>query len=161
MQASKYFTERIGLKAGLLICLTLILYFIFMRYTNLTGRAIAWGFNLIILFVGIVLTLSYFRTHTKPTIDYLPGMLLGSVTTSVCTFTFTFFVYIYFSAIDSDLLLSLKDNILFMGKEVTPLRAAGATLIEGLSSGIIISFIMMQYYKSGFGNASEDVTISG
>ena len=132
-----------------------------MRVLNLTGSGMAWGFNFVILFTGIILTYRYYRTKTKLNIEYLPGMLLGAMTTAVASFVFTFFIYLYFSTVDSDQLALLKDNVLFMGELVTPLRAAGATLIEGLSSGVIISFAMMQYYKSGFQKRVNEERIQG
>ncbi len=141
-----------GMKSGIIISSLLIIYFLIMRNFHLTGSAIAWGFNFVIIFIGITYTYRYFREQTKLNIDYLPGLLLGSLTTIVCTVLFTIFVYIYFSTIDPISLIILKDNILFMSGQLTPLKVSAATLIEGICSGFIISFTMMQYYKSGFKN---------
>ena len=141
-----------GIKSGLIISAILIIYFLIMRSFHLTGSAAAWGFNFIIIFAGITFTYRYYRTQTKLNIEYLPGLLLGSLTTIVCTVLFTIFVYIYFSMIDPVSLNFLNNNILFMSGQLTPLKASAATLIEGICSGFIISFMMMQYYKSGFKN---------
>ena len=161
MRETEISIEKTGIKAGLIISASLIIYFMLMRFFNLTGSAIAWGFNFIILFTGITFTYRYYRTKTKPNIEYFPGMLLGGLTTAVSVFSFTFFIYIYFWSVNSVQLLLLKDNILFMGEAVTPLKAAGATLIEGICSGVIISFVLMQYYKSGFRRTLNDKSIQG
>ncbi len=161
MEESKISIEKTALKAGLIICASLIIYFMLMRFLNLTNSAIAWSFNFIILFTGITLTYRYYRTKTKLNIEYLPGMMLGCITTGVAAISFTFFVYTYFSSLDPSLLQLLKDNILFMGQQITPLRVAGATIIEGICSGVIISFMMMQYYKSGFKRTMNDTIVQG
>ncbi len=150
-----------GLKAGLIVSISLIIYFMIMRFFNLTGSVIAWSFNLVILFTGIYFTYRYYRIKTKPNIDYLPGMLLGSITTLVSAGIFTIFVYLFFSSVDASQLLLLNDNILFLGEGVTALRVAGATVVEGISSGIVISFMMMQYYKSGFKISESDENDKG
>jgi len=148
--ASEVSTEKIGLKAGLIICTSLITYFMIMKYLNFMHSPVAWALNFIILFTGIILTYRYYRSATKLNVDYFPGLVLGCITTAATVLPFTLFVFIFFSLADQLLLSSLKDNVLFMGEQITPLRAAVATFVEGISSGVIISFILMQYYKSGF-----------
>ncbi len=152
---------RTSLIAGLLTALSLIIYFMIMRAMQLTGSAVAWGFNIVILFSGIYFCYRYYRMRTVLNVDYLLGMMLGTAVTAVSTVAFTFFVYFYFSSIDPALLSSLHGNILFMSDAVTPLRAASATFIEGLSSGIVISFAMMQYYKSGFMRMGDEPRAEG
>ena len=83
--------------------------------------------------------------------------MLGTEVAAVSVITYTAFIYLYFSFIDANSLGILNNNILFMTEELTPTRAAFATFIEGLSSGIVISFIMMQYYKSGFKGRVKDM----
>jgi hypothetical protein len=142
--------QQTGLKTGLLISVSLIVYFMIMKYFNFIYSAGAWSFNFVFLFGGIVLTYRYYRMETKLNVDYLPGIALGCITTAASVIPFTLFIYIYFLQVNPSLLVLLKDNILFMGEEITPMRAAVATFVEGISSGVIISFIMMQYYRSGF-----------
>lgn len=161
MSENKLSANVTGLKAGLIVSVLLIIYFLIMRFLNLTGSAIAWSFNLVILFAGIYFTYRFYRIKTKPNIDYLPGMLMGSITTIVSTGIFTIFVYLFFSSVDATQLLLLKDNILFLGEGVTALRVAGATVVEGISSGIVITFMMMQYYKSGFKISVSDENDKG
>ncbi len=141
---------RTGLMAGFLTTLFLIIYFMLMRAMGITGQAGAWLINFIILFGGINYCYRYYRIRTEPNVEYLPGIMLGTEVAAVSVITYTAFIYLYFSFIDANSLGILNNNILFMTEELTPTRAAFATFIEGLSSGIVISFIMMQYYKSGF-----------
>ena len=113
MQKDNISVFNTGIKSGFIISTALILYFLLMRNFHLTGSAIAWGFNFVIIFLGITYTYRYYRTQTKLNIDYLPGLLLGSFTTIVCTVLFTIFVYLYFSAIDPISLMILKILITF------------------------------------------------
>lgn len=153
--------EKIGLKAGLIICAALIAYFMIMNLMNMMDSPIAWIFNVIILLGGIYGAYRYYRSETKLNVDYFPGLLLGCITTCASVIPFVVYVYIFLSQSDPQPLLLLKNNILFMGEPVTPLKASAATLIEGISSGFIISFMMMQYYRSGFKRASREKTMHG
>jgi hypothetical protein len=153
--------EIIGVKAGFITCASLIIYFMIMRYSNFMDSGIAWGMNFIILLSGIILAYYYYRTKTTLNVDYIPGLILGSITTAASVIPFVLFVYIYFSQINPQKLLLLKDNILFMGEEITPMRAAVATMVEGLSSGVIVTFMMMQYFRSGFRRTRREVRMQG
>lgn len=141
---------KIGLVYGFFTFITLVIYFMIMRAFGITGSEIAWGVNFIFLFAGILFALKDYQGKTELNIAYLPGMLLGLTTSAISVISFAVFVWIYFTSSDPNLILALKDNILFLGEEITPTRAAGATLIEGICSGLIISFTVMQYYKAGF-----------
>jgi hypothetical protein len=141
---------QIGIKGGALIFVTLLLYFLIMERFKLIGSPIAWSFNFIILFVGLYLVYRYYRTKTVLNVEYFQGILLGCLTSVIGSIAYSAFVFIDFTYISPMELSFLEKNWLFMGAPVTAFTAAGATLIEGLSSGLIISFILMQYYKSGF-----------
>lgn len=142
--------EKIGIQEGLITSATLIIYFLIMNYFNFMDSAIAWGVNFIILWAGINLSYRFYRTKTKLNVEYFPGLILGGITTAASVIPYVIFVYIWFSNSDAALLSILKSNNLFMGENITPMKAAASTMIEGICSGIIISFMMMQYFKSGF-----------
>jgi hypothetical protein len=123
---------------------------------------IAWALNTIILGAGIMLTYRHYRTKTQLNVDYFPGLILGFITTAACVIPFVLFLYIWLSNGDAGLLQLLKDNALFMGGEqITPVKAAASTMIEGTCSGIIISYMMMQYYKSGFRRKNKEGLLQG
>jgi hypothetical protein len=88
-------------------------------------------------------------------------MMLGFETTMVTVIAFTLFVFLYFTSVSPALLESLGDNVLFMKKNVSPSSAAISTFVEGLSSGVIISFTMMQYYRSGFRRTRMEKSLQG
>ena len=102
--------ERISFKAGFIVSASLIIYFMVMQAFHLVGSGIAWGFNFVILSIGLVLTYRTYRSHTSPNIDYFPGVILGAMTTAISTVVYVLFVYFYLSAIDQESLVLLKDN---------------------------------------------------
>jgi hypothetical protein len=149
-EARKISFEIIGIQAGLITSVSLIVYFIIMKSINLLQSEIAWALNTVILGAGIMLTYIYYRSKTQLNIDYLSGLLLGIITTAVSVTLFAIFIYLWLSKFDTALLQLLKSNTFFMGGELTtPTKAAASIMIEGGCSGLIISFMLMQYYKSG------------
>ena len=48
--------ERISFKAGFIVSACLIIYFMVMQAFHLVGSGTAWGFNFVILSIGLVLT---------------------------------------------------------------------------------------------------------
>ncbi len=159
--ASTISAEITGLKAGLITSASLIAYFMLMKLFNFMSSPIAWAFNLAILGTGIILVFEYYRMKTTLNVDYIPGLILGSITTFVSVIPFAFFLYIFFSQSDPLVLSLLKENVLFMGEQITPTRAAFATAIEGLCSGVLITFIMMQYLRSGFRRKRNEKRMHG
>nr|MBP7246043.1 hypothetical protein [Bacteroidia bacterium] len=81
-----------------------------------------------------------------------PGIGLGFITSIVSLIPFAFFLYVYFTYIDLDLLLKIKSGSSLMGSYLTPLASAIGVAIEGAAYGVIISFVIMQYYKSSLTN---------
>ena len=122
-----------------------------MKYFNLTHITTLRFLNFFILTVGLAMTFRSYRMKTKIlNVLYLDGLLLGAATTVISVVLFSIFIYLYFSVINPLLLQSLKRNAVMMGTSLTALTAAATVLVEGVCSGIIISFSIMQYYKSGF-----------
>jgi len=153
--------QSVGIKEGLITGISLIIYFLAMHYFNFMDSAIAWGVNFIILWTGISLAYRYYRSKTKLNVDYFPGLILGGITTIVSVIPYSIFVYIWFSQSEEALLSILNSNNLFMGEQISPVKAAGSTMLEGICSGVLISFIMMQYFKSGFRRKRKEKIIPG
>ncbi|OFY84789.1 MAG: hypothetical protein A3F72_05895 [Bacteroidetes bacterium RIFCSPLOWO2_12_FULL_35_15] len=104
--------------------------------------------NFFILLGGIFFAFRYYKIKTKKQIEYLPGLLLGCFISIVSILSFALFVGLYFSMIDPQLLLELRGNSPIMGDYITPLSMVITIIIEGMCSGLIISFSFMQYYQN-------------
>jgi hypothetical protein len=140
---------KIGLEAGLITSGVLIVYFMIMKLFNFMTHEIAWGINFLILLAGIILAYSQFRSKSKLNIDYITGLSLGLITTVACVIPYVLFVFLFISQAEPAEIQGLSKNLFFMGEPVTALRIAGSTMIEGCCSGLIITFAMMQYFRSG------------
>jgi len=149
METVEKYIPKLALKAGLLICATLIIYFMLMKYLNLTHVTELRFLNFFILAIGLIMTFRHYRAKTKILkIRFLDGILIGVFTTFVSAAVFAIFVYFYFLNIDPALIQELKGNTVMLGTgSLTPLYAAITIVIEGICSGVIISFAIMQYYK--------------
>ena len=151
--------KKLQLKAGLLICAALIMFFLFMRYFNLIQIVELRCLNFIILLGGVNIAYSYYRKQTESNVEYFSGFFFGFYTTIFAVLPFAFFVFLYLWKVDPDLVNGLKSNSLFMGVEITPEKAAMTTLIEGTVSGVLISYILMQYYRSGSRNPLKNKAV--
>jgi hypothetical protein len=140
--------KKLDLKAGLLICAALIAYFLLMRYLDLVQIVELRAFNFVILFFGIILTFRYYKAHFDSEIDYFRGFVLGIFTSLYAVIPFALFVFFYLWKIEPGLVLELKSRSFFMGVEITAEKAAETVLIEGIVSGVLITYVMMQFYKS-------------
>ena len=144
--------KNLELKAGLLTSVALIVFFLLMRFIGLIQIVELRCLNFFILLAGVNLAFRYYRRQTTLNIEYFSGFFFGFYTALFAVIPFTLFVFFYLWKIDPSLVIGLKSNSLFMGIEVTPEKAAITTIIEGIVSGVLISFILMQYYRSGFKN---------
>ena len=161
-EMNKVSIEGIGIKAGVLIWISLVIYFILMKSSSLIESELAWAFNTIILGAGLMLMYRYFRSKTQLTVDYLPGLTLGIIATVVSVVLFSLTLYFWLSRFDTTLLELLKKNTLFMGGEaITPFKVAASVVIEGGCSGLLISYMLMQYYKSGFRRKAGEELMEG
>jgi membrane protein CcdC involved in cytochrome C biogenesis len=148
METTNKSIERIGVTTGLITSLLLVSYFSLMKALGLATVPELRYFNFFILLGGILYAYEQFRTPGN-NIEYLSGMGLGFITTVASVVPFAAFIYAYFTYVDPGLLATIKSNSL-MGEYLTPFTVTGAIVIEGLASGVIISFVLMQYYKSAY-----------
>ena len=131
---------------GILTCTCLIGYFFLMSAFKLQEVLALRAFNFFILLGGILWA---FRLYIKATeenkIDYFAGLKIGIRVVFTAVVPFAIFMAIYL-VYDGHLMYVIKENT-GIGDYLNPLTIAGAVCIEGLGSGMIITFIAMQYYK--------------
>lgn len=138
-------STSIAIKAGLVVTLSLIAYFLTMRMFNLHQVLLFRFFNFFFLLSGIIWALQRYKVITGQKIDYFVGLYIGCYTTIISVIPFALFVLLYLMA-DTAFMQIIVESVPY-GNFITPGTASGAILIEGTSSGLIISFIAMQYFK--------------
>jgi hypothetical protein len=146
-------TKHLEMKVGLVTCGVLIAYFLFMKLVDLIQITELRGLNIIILAGGVFYVYHHHRKQTHSNLEYFKGLLLGIFTTLYAVIPFSLFVFLYFWKLDPYLITTLKSHTLFMGMVITPEIATESILIEGIVSGVLLSFIMMQYYREGFADS--------
>jgi hypothetical protein len=156
METKKISIEKLVIIAGASEAVTLIAYFMLMRYLNMADIIELRSLNLFIQLAFILIVLKYYHYKTKVHIHYLNGLSLGFFTSAVGVVLFSIFVYLYFLKSDPVLLQLLKSNSSLMGDYLTPLSAAVTVVIEGTISALLLSYIVMQYFKDDPKNAKND-----
>src|ERR1044072_3991889 len=123
MNNGKLSITKLSMIAGVLICLAMMAYFFIMKISGLVAIPELRLLNIVIMLIGTWLTIRHYNQRSKSHIQYFEGLSLGFATVQVAITVFAVFIGIYLYKIDPDL------------------------LVEGMVSGLVISFIVMQYFK--------------
>ena len=137
---------------GLLTFLSLMIYFLIMRSIGLHELFALRDINFIFLTGGIFFGLYLYGKESKSKIDYLTGIKIGTYITLIAIIPFSILIYSYLATdivfmnlltthIKASEFLSIPDQF------INPLSAAGIIFLEGLFSGILLTFIAMHYFK--------------
>jgi hypothetical protein len=138
--------KRVSVRAGVLSGIALIGFFLLMKLLSLHYILELRYANIVFLYFGVLYAITQ-RKKYQGEIEYLPGLLDGLKTTSICVLMFSAFFVCYLLFLDTDFMLYLQQEAP-LAKYITPWTVAGVLLIEGFISGGIISFCLMQYYKN-------------
>jgi hypothetical protein len=131
---------------GALTSACLICYFFIMSAFKLQEVLALRAFNFVFLVSGILLALRlYAKAKEEDKIEYFAGLKIGARVTLTAVITFAIFMALYL--VYDDHLMNVIKETTGVGDYLNPLTVAGALCIEGLSSGFIITFIAMQYFK--------------
>ncbi len=145
-------TERITIektaeKYGLLTAIGLIILFFIMKLLGIVHIIELRVLNFFVLAAGVVMALRYFSSTKPESFTYFKGLGLGVLTGIVAALIFGLFVFIYTNFIDPAFMQSMVENEPF-GQYLNPYIAAVAVTVEGIASGLILSFITMNYLET-------------
>ncbi|HXB39754.1 MAG TPA: hypothetical protein VNZ49_04380 [Bacteroidia bacterium] len=135
-----------------LVFLYLMLYFIIMRAVGLHEVIALRNFNIVFLSGGILLALFFYGKKSKGKIRYSTGLKIGIRITLTSVIPFTLFVY-YYLLTDDGFMTFLKTKFstgkstILPEEYIIPATAAGITCMEGLLSGLVVTFIAMQFFR--------------
>jgi hypothetical protein len=153
MKTSEIPTPQIAVKSGLMICVAFIIYFLMMNLAGLLHMTELRFLNILILLAGLLIAYRNYRSMAKNGhIPYLDGLVLGVLTSLTAFISFSIFTYLFFSLAAPDVLMQIGKQSMMLGTSPSPLYASIAVLVEGFTSGLIMTFILMQYFKSGYYN---------
>lgn len=134
------------IKYGVLVFLGLAIYFLLMESIGLVHNLNLRLFNAVIMFSGIFFLLRNFKKqqYDRP-FSYLNGLGAGLLVTIIGTAAFALFMAIYLS-VNPDFMTAIRENEP-QGIYLNIPAMVMLILIEGIASGILFSYMSMQYLK--------------
>lgn len=137
--------KSIIIKNGLLLTSSLIIYFAIMKLVGLHYHFELRIFNAVLVIYFIQRAIGQYYQNTKET-DYINGFFTGILTNAFAVIIFTILAPLYFYFEPEFLTILTSDGM--WGHQLNDNRIMMILMMEGIPSGMIISFITMQYYKS-------------
>lgn len=145
-ETSEVYSVHLCNWCGLVVSLGLISFFLLMKGLNLHEILALRYLNFLFLFAGIIFVLyQYQKKNATKGVDYFTGLKMGIRISLLAVIPFAIFMGIYL-VVDENFMNYIKHTADF-GNYLTPGLAAGSILVEGVSSGVIITYMSMQYFK--------------
>ncbi len=138
--------NRIPENYGLKTALGMIAYFVFMQFIGLSHHVELRMLNLLILVAGIYYALKKFKNTHEDHMNYFRGLIIGVATGAVASVSFAVFLFIYMK-VDSSLLASIQENEP-MGHYLNEYMSAFIVALEGVFSGLLVTFILINYVST-------------
>lgn len=135
--------NRIPESYGLKVAGGLIGYFILMRVLNLHHHVELRLLNLLILAIGIYFALKKFKEVHGQQINYFRALVTGVATGAIASMVFGLFLFIYMK-VDTDMMQSIIENEP-MGHYLNPYISAFIVALEGVFSGLLVTFVLINY----------------
>lgn len=131
--------ENFGIKIGG----GLIAYFLIMQLSP-------WGhivelrlFNLVIQTVGIYFALKKFKESHGSHLNYFRALITGVNTAAIGSLIFSLFLFVYMK-VDNRFMVSIVSTEA-MGRYLNPYISAFIVLLEGVFSGLLVTFVLINY----------------
>jgi len=144
--------NRIPESYGLRIAAGLIGFFLIMKLLGLSHHVELRLLNLFIQVGGVYMALKKFKQSHEDRINYFRGLVTGVATAAVGSLVFAFFLFVYMQ-VDSDLMQSIIENEP-MGRYMNPYIASFIVALEGVFSGLLVTFILINYVDTDEVNQS-------
>ncbi len=135
--------DRIPENYGLRIALGLIVYFLAMYFLGLAQHVVLRMLNLIILAAGIYFGLKKFKELHGQHINYFRALVTGVAIGAIGSVVFAVFMFIYME-LDPTMMQSIIDNEP-MGRYLNAYMAAFIVALEGVFSGLLVTFVLINY----------------
>lgn len=129
----------------------LIVYFLLMKIFGLEKNFYLRILNFFIIGGGIFLLYrNSFVKESNERLGYVQSLMSGALLTIISVVIFTIFLGLYIFFFDPHFRETLNSTSLWATADMPLSLIVFGILVEGVSSGFIISFILMQYFKSVF-----------
>jgi hypothetical protein len=138
--------RRIAEIYGTLMAIALTVYFLIMYAVGLAHVLELRLLNLAILLAGVYYALKQYRRTHNGELNYFRALAIGVAASSIGVTTFAFILFIF---------LRLNDNFMMhiianepMGDYLNPYIAAAAIMIEGVTSGFFVTFVLLNWINT-------------
>jgi hypothetical protein len=135
--------NRIPESYGLRIAGGLIAYFLVMNLIGLTHYVELRLVNIAIIIPGIYFALKRFRSSHQDHLNYFRALITGVATASFGSLVFALFIFVWMKS-DVELMQAIKENEP-MGQYLNPYIASFIVALEGVFSGLLFTFIIINY----------------
>lgn len=138
--------RRIPESYGLRIAAGLIAYFLLMKLTGLAHHVELRLLNLIILIAGVYFALKKLREVNEKHLNYFRALITGFTTATIGSVIFAVFLFAYMK-LDSGMMQSIVEGEP-MGRYLNPYIAAFIVALEGVFSGLLVTFVILNYVST-------------
>ncbi len=135
--------NRIPENYGIKIAAGLIAYFLFMKLIGLGHIVELRLFNLFIQTIGIYFALKKFKDTHGSHINYFRALVTGVATAAIGSVFFGLFLFVYMK-MDNGFMVSIVSTEA-MGRYLNPYISAFIVLLEGVFSGLLVTFVLINY----------------
>lgn len=144
--------NRIPESYGLRIAAGLIGFFLIMKLVGLSHHVELRLLNLFILSGGVYMALKKFKASHSDRLNYFRGLITGVATAAVGSLVFAFFLFLYMQ-LDSEMMQFIIENEP-MGRYMNPYIASFIVALEGVFSGLLVTFVLINYVSTDEVNQS-------
>ncbi|HEY8511741.1 MAG TPA: DUF4199 domain-containing protein [Cyclobacteriaceae bacterium] len=135
--------KRIPESYGIRIAIGLIAYFFLMKILNLAHHVELRLLNLVILVVGVYLALKKLREVNEHRLNYFRALVTGFTTATIGSVLFAIFLFIYMK-VDSNMMQAIIEGEP-MGRYLNAYIAAFIVALEGVFSGLLVTFVILNW----------------
>jgi hypothetical protein len=140
-------SEHLHVNYGLRVAAGLILYFLVMKFAGLLHVVELRLLNLVILVAGIYVALKKFQHTHGEHINYFRALVTGVATGAIASLVFAAFLFVYITFLDTAFMQYIIDNEP-MGRFLNPYIAAFIVALEGVFSGLLVTFVLINYINT-------------
>lgn len=139
--------ERLALRYGVLMTLALVGFFLLMKAFGLEHNLELRALNIVILFSFVLMAIKHYKKKYRgQNLVYFKGFGLGVLTSAVGVVLFAVLVTLYVTVISPEFMEVIREREPF-GDFLNPALIAFTITIEGITSGFLASYALMQYYR--------------
>jgi len=135
--------NRIPENYGLRIAGGLAVYFVVMHFAGLGHHVELRLLNLLIQAAGIYFALKKFKQTHEDHMNYFRGLVTGVATGAIGSILFAVFMFMWMKA-DASLMASIIENEP-MGRYLNAYMASFIVALEGVFSGLLVTFVLINY----------------